>query len=79
MSICLVNPNQKMVSFFLTRICEIMSTYLNLNTLEIEFITFKRGVHGKGENMISKHDIPLNNRHNAERVMKFPPVSREKN
>lgn len=56
-----------------------MSTYLNLNTLEIEFITFKRGVHGKGENMISKHDIPLNNRHNAERVMKFPPVSREKN
>ena len=42
--------------------------------IEIEFITFKRGVHGKGENMISKHDIALNNRHNAERVMKFPPV-----
>jgi RIO kinase 3 len=36
-------------------------------------LTFKRGVHGKGENMISKHDILLNNRHNASKVMKFPP------
>lgn len=30
-------------------------------------------MHGKGENMISKHDIALNDRHNTQRVMKFPP------
>ena len=40
---------------------------------EIVTITFKRGVHGKGENMISKHDLTLSGRHNASKVNMFPP------
>jgi RIO kinase 3 len=30
-------------------------------------------VSGKGENMISKHDIPLTTRHNASKINFFPP------
>jgi RIO kinase 3 len=40
---------------------------------ELFNLKFKNGVHGKGENMISKHDADLNSRQNASRVMKFPP------
>ncbi|CAF0964900.1 unnamed protein product [Brachionus calyciflorus] len=41
---------------------------------ELTKITFKNGVSGKGENMISKHDLLLNYRHNASKVMNlFPP------
>jgi RIO kinase 3 len=40
---------------------------------ELLKMKFKRGVHGKGQNMISKHDTTLNGRHNANKVMKFPP------
>lgn len=36
-------------------------------------MTFKNGVHGKGENMISKHDLALSGKLNASRVMNFPP------
>jgi RIO kinase 3 len=36
-------------------------------------LTFKNGVHGKGENMISKHDLHLTGKRNASRIMKFPP------
>lgn len=46
----------------------------SINKKEMETLTFKRGIHGKGENMISKHDIALNDKHNTSRVMKFPPV-----
>lgn len=38
-----------------------------------EKLTFRRGVRGKGENMISKHDLALNSRQNASKVMMFPP------
>jgi RIO kinase 3 len=34
---------------------------------------FKRGVVGKGDQMKSKHDILLSNRHNGAKVMDFPP------
>jgi RIO kinase 3 len=40
---------------------------------EICSIKFKNGIHGKGENMISKHDKELTGRHNAQKVMNFPP------
>lgn len=40
---------------------------------ELFNLKFKNGTHGKGENMISKHDSDLNSRQNASRVMKFPP------
>lgn len=36
-------------------------------------LTFKNGVHGKGENMISKHDLLLSGRHNAAKMINFPP------
>jgi RIO kinase 3 len=36
-------------------------------------LVFKNGVTGKGPNMISKHDLLLNARHNAAKVMNFPP------
>lgn len=40
---------------------------------EITNLVFRRGVVGKGDQMKSKHDIPLTNRHNAAKVMNFPP------
>lgn len=40
---------------------------------EYETLVFKRGVVGKGEQMKSKHDILLSNRHNGAKVMNFPP------
>lgn len=40
---------------------------------ELVKLTFKNGVHGKGENMISKHDLHLSGRHNAAKIMNFPP------
>ena len=36
-------------------------------------IIFKNGVHGKGVNMISKHDLALNGKRNAKKIMNFPP------
>ena len=36
-------------------------------------MTFKRGVRGKGENMISKHDLVLSAKLNGSKVMNFPP------
>ncbi len=32
-----------------------------------------RGVTGKGDQMVSKHDLLLSNRHNGAKVMNFPP------
>ena len=40
---------------------------------EFTKLTFKRGVRGKGENMISKHDILLTSRHNASKLANFAP------
>ena len=40
---------------------------------ELGKIQFKNGVHGKGENMISKHDLLLSARNNAFKLAKFPP------
>lgn len=36
-------------------------------------LSFKRGVRGKGENMISKHDLELSAKNNGSKVMNFPP------
>ena len=40
---------------------------------DVPNIVFINGVHGKGENMISKHDIALSGKRNASKVMNFPP------
>jgi len=40
---------------------------------ELLTVKFKNGVHGKGAQMISKHDPKLCGKRNAERVMNFPP------
>jgi hypothetical protein len=40
---------------------------------DVPKIVFKNGIHGKGENMISKHDLALCGKRNASRVMNFPP------
>lgn len=40
---------------------------------EFKKMVFKRGVVGKGDQMKSKHDILLTNRHNGAKVMNFPP------
>jgi hypothetical protein len=54
-----------------------LSSFKNLTPYfhykELEKIKFKNGVHGKGDQMISKHDLLLSSRHNASKVMKFPP------
>ncbi len=40
---------------------------------ELVTMSFKRGVSGKGDEMKTKHDILLSNRHNGAKVMNFPP------
>lgn len=67
-----VDPYTDKVEKELNRINEPEVTESSDSEDEFPKMKFKRGVHGKGENMVSKHDIPLTSRHNASKVMTLP-------